>query len=129
MTSYNIDGTSLVPEGYMANHLVEYSTDGGTIFVEVDLPTTAGDDRIPAGKPGQKIAEAAVTFEEALGSIKTVARSVVQQVKELSDPPDEVVVGFGIKLTGSANVVLASGSAEANLEVTLTWKSDKVTQA
>ncbi len=113
----------------MANHLVEYRLDDGSIFVEVELPQSSGDDRIPAGKPGQKIAEAAVTFEEALGSIKTVAQGVVRQVKELGDPPDEVVVGFGIKLTGSANVVLASGSAEANLDVTLTWKSDKGTKA
>jgi hypothetical protein len=112
----------------VATQLVEYNTDGGTIFVEVDLPTTTSDDRIPAGKPGQKIVEAAVSFEEALGSIKTVAQGVVAQVKELADPPDEVVVGFGIKLTGSANVVLASGSAEANLEVTLTWKAEKGTQ-
>lgn len=111
----------------MAARLVEYSTDGDAILVEVDLPATAGDDRIRAGKPGQKIAEAAVSFEEALGSIKTVAQGVVRQIKELGDPPDEVVVGFGIKLTGSANIVLASGSAEANLEVTLTWTSDKRT--
>jgi hypothetical protein len=129
MISYNVDGTSLVSEGYMANHLVEYSTDGGTIFVEVDLPTTTGDDRIPAGQPGKKIIEAAGSFEEALGSIKTIAQSVVQQVKELADQPDEVMVSFGIKLTGSANIVLASGSAEANLEVTMTWKSDKGPQA
>jgi len=112
----------------MTTHLVEYRLDSGSILVEVDLPTTTGDDRIPAGKPGQKIIEAAVSFEEALGSIKSVAQGVVRQVKELADPPDEVMVGFGIKLTGTANVVLASGSAEANLEVTLTWKSDKGTQ-
>lgn len=109
----------------MATQLIEYSTDSGTMFVEVDLPITTGDDRIPAGKPGQKIAEAVVSFDEALGSIKTVAQGVIRQVKELGDPPDEVVVGFGIKLIGSANVVLASGGAEANLEVTLTWKADK----
>ena len=109
----------------MEKRLVAYSLDGGSILVEVELPATTGDDRIPAGTPGQKIAEASVSFEKALGSIKTVAQGVVHQVKELADPPDEVVVGFGIKLTGSANVVLASGSAEANLDVTLTWKADE----
>lgn len=112
----------------MSARLVEYRMGNESVIVEVDLPTAAGNNLIPAGGPGQKIAEAAESFDEALNSIQRVAQGVTQQVRQLGDPPDEVVVGFGIKLTGSTSVVLASGSAEANLEVTLTWKANQQDQ-
>jgi hypothetical protein len=30
---------------------------------------------------------------------------------------------FGVKLTGGAGIIIASGTAEANLKVTLDWKA------
>ncbi|MET3421989.1 hypothetical protein BJ973_001201 [Actinoplanes tereljensis] len=50
------------------------------------------------------------------------ARAVLDDVKRLA--PDSVQVKFGLKVTGSANWIVAKSAAEANFEITLTWQPD-----
>jgi hypothetical protein len=106
--------------------LVEYELeDGGTILVEVNIADDyAVDELVPAAPPGELVRKAEQTLDEALGSVRRVAAKVVAQVRGLADSPDEVAVEFGVKLTGGVNVVVASGGAESNINVTLTWKGD-----
>ncbi len=37
--------------------------------------------------------------------------------------PDEVKVKFGVKVTGTANWLVAKAASEGNFEITLTWKA------
>ncbi|MBK3574298.1 hypothetical protein JHN63_10790 [Streptomyces sp. MBT65] len=39
--------------------------------------------------------------------------------------PDEVEVKFGIKVSGTANWLVARAATEANFEITLTWHSSE----
>lgn len=103
--------------------LVEYELEGGgSILVEVDVEDDLADDElVPAASPGELAAKAGQSLEQALSSVRRVAASIIGQLEDLPRKPDEVTVEFGVKLAGGANVVFASGSAEANLNVTLTW--------
>jgi len=48
------------------------------------------------------------------------ARAVLEKVKEAA--PDEIEVKFGIKVSGTANWLVAKAATEGNFEITLTWR-------
>jgi len=105
--------------------LVEYQlVGGGIVLVEVDEDNLGAlaDELVPAASPGELAAKAGQSFDQALASIKTVAKAIDAQVRSMTDPPDEASVEFGITLTGGVNAVIASAGTEATLAVTLTWK-------
>ncbi|WAZ19200.1 hypothetical protein STRCI_000234 [Streptomyces cinnabarinus] len=95
----------------MASQIVSYEVDDGTrIRFEIE-PTDEWHQ---------------VSSEESLGRIRAAvapavegARAVLEQVKALQ--PGEVQVKFGVKVTGTANWLVAKAATEANFEITLTW--------
>ncbi len=108
----------------MVHRVVEYDLpDGGTILVEVKADDPV-EELVPATSASELVAKAEQTFDQALTAIDSIARGVISRVRHLGDPPDQVEVGFGLKLTGGTSVMLASGSVEANLNVTLSWKRE-----
>ncbi|MFB7338363.1 CU044_2847 family protein [Streptomyces adustus] len=58
-------------------------------------------------------------IREAVAPAVEGARAVLEQVKALQ--PGQVEVKFGVKVTGTANWLIARAATEANFEVTLTW--------
>ncbi len=42
----------------------------------------------------------------------------------VASSPDHFSVEFGVKLGGETGVILAKGTAEVNLKVTMTWDRD-----
>ena len=106
--------------------LVEYPlAGGGSVLVEVDVDDVDDSALVPVASPGEAIARAQVTFEEALAGITPVAEAVFAQVRELTKEPAQVAVEFGLKLTGQTSFILASASVEANLVITMTWQNDR----
>lgn len=105
-------------------HLIEFPLeDGSSVIVEVDEPAPEGGPE-RAARPGDVAAKAEQTFEAALERIKPAAGAIITKLRGLSDPPDEVGVEFGIKLSGKIGAVVASADAEANYKVTLKWKPE-----
>jgi hypothetical protein len=105
--------------------IVEYELeDGGSILVEVDVPEGGGFERVSRG---DEITKASVSFDQAINQVKPVAQKVIGKLREITDPPDEIVMQFGLKLGAKAGMVLASADAEANYSVTLTWKREQET--
>jgi hypothetical protein len=106
-------------QGLSVKRIVEFPLESGdSILVEVDEPS----DRIGLG---DEIAEKAQkTFESALNAIKPVASTVINKVRSLNEPADEVEVKFGIKMTAGLGAVIASGNGEVNYEITLKWKQE-----
>ncbi len=77
---------------------------------------------MPAGLSGDVAGKVCQTFEVALEKAKPAASALIAQFRDLIDPPDEIEVEFGIKLSAGAGAVLASAGGEANYKMTLTWK-------
>ena len=102
--------------------LIEFPlADGGSVFIEIDEPEGAGGT-VRAARPGELAEKAQVTFEEALQRIRPAAEAIVGRLRDLSDPPDQVGVEFGLKLSAAAGAIIAAVGAEANYKVTLSWR-------
>jgi hypothetical protein len=105
-------------------YLIEFPTEGDSpILVEVDEPEPEGG-MVQAARPGQ-ISKASQTFEAALERIKPAAGTIIAKLRSLADPPDEIDVEFGLKLSVEAGAFIASTGTEANLKVRLNWKRRK----
>ncbi len=102
--------------------LIEFPLEeGGSIWVEVDEPEPPGGV-VRAANPVEMMAKASQTFDEALDKIRPAADILVAKLRGLTDPPDEMAVQFGLKLSAEAGAVVAAAGVEANYTVTLTWK-------
>lgn len=103
--------------------LIEFLTNDGTpIFVEVDMPNEGG---LVEASPGDVVIRAGQTFQQALQNVRPAAEAIIDTLRNVSEPPDEIQVAFGIKLNAEVGVVLTSAAIEANYNVTLVWKRVK----
>lgn len=103
-------------------YLMEIPLDDGEnrIVVEVNPHDVPQDLVLAAPKPGDIVARARTSLESALADVRPGVQAVVDWVR--SNEPDEFTVEFGLKLGGQTNVIVASGTAEVNFIVKLTWK-------
>lgn len=102
-----------------------------TINIEVEnLPTSKkegiyGDQRSGTAKRmAKKVLEVSEdVFGEGLKLASNCAVRVVESIKEM-DPeirPDEYELCLAIELGGEGNAAIVKGSADAQLQVTMTW--------
>lgn len=109
----------------MVKRLVTFPLeDGSSIEVEVEQPESkSGTGRI--GREDELMQKAHLTFEAALEKVKPIAGIIVDKLRSMNQPADEVEVKFGIKMSAAAGAVIASASVEGNYEITLKWKQEK----
>jgi hypothetical protein len=102
--------------------LIEFPLEDGTmLLVEVDEPEPEGGI-VRAARPDEVIVRAQLTFNQALEKIRPAAGAIIQKLRSLSDPPDEIDVEFGLKLSAEAGAFVASAGVDANYKVTLKWR-------
>ncbi len=95
----------------MSPEIVTYDVDGSTT---ARFEIEPGDGFVPAGA-GDVLGK----VRDAAGPAIEAARELLELARELS--PDGVQVKFGVKVTGTANWLVARAATEGNFEVTLTW--------
>jgi hypothetical protein len=95
----------------MATAVVSYALDDETV-VRFEIEPTA--DFRPAGPD-----EIAGRIREAVAPAVGGARAVLEKAKDAA--PREIEVKFGIKVSGTANWLVAKAATEGNFEITLTW--------
>lgn len=96
----------------MSPEIVKYHVNGSTVAqFEID-PV---DGFVPAGA-GEVLGQVRAAAAPAIAA----ARELLEQARELA--PDGVQVKFGVKVTGTANWLVARAATEGNFEVTLTWQ-------
>jgi hypothetical protein len=98
----------------MSSEVVRYRVDSETV-AQFEIEPTDGFRPASAG-------DIAGTIKESAGPALAAARELLEQAREAA--PDSVEVKFGIKVTGTANWVVAKAATEANFEVTMIWKPD-----
>ncbi|MGZ4847072.1 MAG: CU044_2847 family protein [Halobacteriota archaeon] len=101
----------------MAKKLVKYEVKKGQyVTIEVDDPNVGLQ---PAARSYADPEESEEKFREALAQVKPLTEAVIDTLKELG--PKQYQLEFGLKLTGKAGIVIASGEIEANFKLTMTW--------
>lgn len=96
----------------MASPVVSYALDDQTV-VRFEVEPTAEWYEVSADQVLGEIRDAVTPVVEG-------AKAVLERVREAA--PDEIEVKFGIKVSGTANWLIAKAATEGNFEVTLTWK-------
>lgn len=100
------------------SHVVELPLDqDNSVLVEVDDLEGNGVGRV-ARPVVQNVAD---TLSAALDRVKPALELVVDHARALAEPPQEVSVQFGIKLSAHAGVVVAQAATEAHFTVTARW--------
>jgi Trypsin-co-occurring domain 1 len=107
----------------LVTHLVEFPLeDGSSVLVEVE-EAAESPGRVTRGWREERVtARAQSTFEESIGKITPATRSMVERLRDFPDPPDQIEVEFGIRLSGEAGAYIATVAAEANFRVSVSWK-------
>lgn len=109
--------------GGLVTYLVEVPTADGA-FVSVAV-AVADEGVVRAARPGQVVARASRTLDDMVSRLCPVVEAFVAQFRSMADAPDELTVQFGVTLSASADVVIASAATEANFAVTLNWTSKR----
>ena len=103
--------------------LVEVAVDDGpggpVVLVESDRGDVAGGLTLASPEPGQASAKAVRSLAESLEQLEPVLRTVKDKL--VASAPEHLTVEFGVKLGGETGIILAKGTAEVNLKVTMTW--------
>lgn len=102
--------------------------DGGTVFVEVgqDTPEIEGSDTdtsmdVAKGGSGADDSPLARSFSTVSKSLKGIAETMENQLKEMSKRPDKVQLELAAEISSKAGVIIVSGAAKGALKLTLTW--------
>jgi hypothetical protein len=93
--------------------------DGSQVVMEVDDPA---DGVVRAARPGEIVTVAGATLDAVLERFRPLARTIVGRLRELPEPPSQIVVEFGVKANLEAGIVIARSSTEANFRVSLQWQ-------
>jgi hypothetical protein len=96
----------------MSSEVVRYRVDDETV-AQFEIEPVDGFRPAGAG-------DIAGSIKDSAGPALAAARELLEQVREMA--PDAVEVKFGIKVTGTANWVVAKAATEANFEVTMIWQ-------
>ncbi|UQU63412.1 hypothetical protein COUCH_31040 [Couchioplanes caeruleus] len=96
----------------MSSEVVRYRVDADTV-AQIEIEPV--DGYRPAG-----VGDIVATVRESAAPAVAAAKVVLDEVRQAA--PDAVEVKFGIKVSGTANWVLAKAATEANFEVTMIWK-------
>ena len=97
---------------------------GGVLVVEVDPADHSAGRVMRGGLAPEAVLTATTTFESALGTVRSAAEGILNQLRSLAQPPDEVQVEFGVKMGVGSGAIIAKISTEANFKINLTWKKD-----
>ena len=92
---------------------------GGTVLVEADRNDIAGGLTLASPEPGQAAARATRSLSASLEQLEPVLRTVKDKLVAAS--PEHFTVEFGVKFGGESGIILAKGTAEVNLKITMTW--------
>ncbi|GAA3239952.1 CU044_2847 family protein [Actinocorallia longicatena] len=93
---------------------------GEFMVAEVDAQELDSVELVAHDSDG-RIVQAAHSLAEAFNRIEPALGMIVTRLRDAARAPDEISVGFGLKLGGETGLIFAKGKAETSFTVTVTW--------
>lgn len=92
-----------------------------TLLVEAERADIVDEEELAlaAPEPGRAIAKASHSLGMALEQLEPMLHAVKEKL--VAAGPDHATVEFGVKLGGETGVILARGTVDVNLKITMTW--------
>ena len=101
---------------------------GASIYLEADQidQIDKSDDDLLDPVTGNRVIQRTKDFlEGTFEQIKELLSGLSESVNCMSFQPDELEVGFAIKFTADANIIISSIGTEANITVKMKWEKSK----
>lgn len=90
-----------------------------SVLVEADSGEIPGGLVLASPEPGRAAATASRSLSASLEHLEPVLRTVKEKLA--ASAPAHFTVEFGVKFGGESGIILAKGTAEVNLKITMTW--------
>ena len=108
--------------------VLHFETENGKI-IELEIAAPGADHKDTAGQQpvGRSFASGAKAFDSVFDDLRAYAQALAETIDKISLKPSQVEVSLGMKLkgeTGSIMAVFVKGSADADLAIKLTWKTE-----
>ena len=104
----------------MSEYAIALISENHPVVVEVESERNLA----PASRLGDAAGRVVQTFEEALDGVRAAADAIDRHIRLMAKPPAEITAEFSIKLASEVGAVIAKGTSEANLKLSLCWKTD-----
>lgn len=98
---------------------LEDDADSAVVLVEADRDDIPGGLTLASPEPGQATARAARSLAASLEQLESMLRVVKDKLA--ASAPEHFTVEFGVKLGGETGIIVAKGTAEVNLKITMAW--------
>ena len=92
--------------------------EGGSVLVEVD---DVMDGPVVRGRGGPGASSVSEQLDHVLAGLGPVTRTVVSQLRGLTDSPHEIEVELSVKLSAEPKIVIARAGGQANFRIALRW--------
>ena len=92
--------------------------EGTWVLVDIN-ESDAGVARV--GRVGDVIQSSMSSLEAALAPVCETAAAAMRAFRAGLTTPDEIEIGFGVRLTAEAGAVIAKSGVDAHLDVTVRW--------
>ncbi|GAA2030286.1 hypothetical protein GCM10009819_12420 [Agromyces tropicus] len=103
--------------------LAIYTTaDGDEVAVEVADDAIAPGVTTRGGGAGGLVERTQQNLDDVLAHARPAVRSLLRQLREHDDAPDELEVEFGIQVSLEVGAFIASADSSANFRVTMRWR-------
>lgn len=99
----------------------QFVIDENTVVL-VEFSSETGGFREVSNSPEDIAQKSAEALGKAMDTIHHMARRVVAMIDQISDPPSQVEVNFGIKFSSEAGAVIAKAGMECGINVKLIWE-------
>ena len=106
------------------SNIIEIKIGEQIVYFEESSKTLYGSTKVGVKDVGK---QAIQSFQTALDTIRAVTSATVQHIKtfENDNVPNEFQLQFGLNISGEYGAVVAKATAEAQITVTMTYKSSE----
>ena len=106
-------------------HVALYTTaDGSEVAVQVSDADTGGVT-FRGGGGGALVERTQQNLDEVLAHARPAVASLLRQLRDVEDAPDELEVEFGIQVSLEVGAFIATADSSANFRVTMRWSRDR----
>ncbi|MEU7906851.1 CU044_2847 family protein [Actinoplanes sp. NPDC049118] len=101
--------------------------DGSDDRISVEATLDEQDEGVQLAAATGRAARLTYSLNSALQQVIPTLDTILSRVRESRLSPDEIALEFGLKIGGEHGIILTKGTAEANIKLTVKWRSGPAT--
>jgi hypothetical protein len=91
------------------------------ILAEADPVDLDGLELVADDGTQGRVVQSAISLATAVDDLEPALQTIISRLRKAARGPDAITVEFGLKVGGEAGLIFAKGTAEATLNISVTW--------